>query len=609
MRSSLRQMFMLVVISFISLSAQVKPIRVACIGNSITNGGGGETAYPQQLGKLLGKHYDVKNYGVSGRTLLKKGDFPYWKEETFQIAKDFDPQIVIIKLGTNDSKPQNWIYKNEFYSDFMDFVKEFRKNNRNPQIFVCRPCPVFQLLAGINGTIVREEIIPLTDSVRKSSNSYLIDFYTPMLDKSSLFPDGVHPNATGYALMAQIAYDAIIKGPAGIIRYFNSKQTSFEKGQSCMLYWETTTGSQVTIDGKVVKETDSLIVSPTQTTTYTLIAKGERSDTSKVTIQYYPPGKIKSFTAIPIMIEKEANETSQLSWLTSVGSTVTLDGIAVDANGSKSVSPKTSTTYQLISSGETKDTSKVTVQVLDAVKINRSLSRTVKASSTNKNFPPEAAIDGNPATYWRSGAETSPWIYVDLGKTLEINRVVLSWGNIYATSYHLQTISEAGDIANLYSNSSGDGGIDEISGLAGSARYLRLLCITKSVPDSGCVLKEFEIYGTVKTSSIVDEEILPSKFHLDQNYPNPFNPTTTIKYSIPAVVETRHSSSLLVSLKVYDILGREVVTLVDEEKKPGNYEIKFNVETLKATSLPSGIYFYQLKFNDFIQTKKFVLLK
>ena len=94
---------------------------------------------------------------------------------------------------------------------------------------------------------------------------------------------------------------------------------------------------------------------------------------------------------------------------------------------------------------------------------------------------------------------------------------------------------------------------------------------------------------------------LPESFELKQNYPNPFNPSTKIKYSIPAV-ETRHASS--VQLKVYDILGREVKTLVNEAKSPGNYVVNFN-----ASNLASGVYFYQLKAGNFIQTKKMILMK
>ena len=110
--------------------------------------------------------------------------------------------------------------------------------------------------------------------------------------------------------------------------------------------------------------------------------------------------------------------------------------------------------------------------------------------------------------------------------------------------------------------------------------------------------------GNTWNKEIILEYIPPKEYLLFQNYPNPFNPSTTIRYSIPAV-ETEHSSSLQnVTLKVYDILGREVATLVNEEQQPGNYEVIFN-----ANRLASGTYFYRLSSGTFVKTMKFVLLK
>jgi photosystem II stability/assembly factor-like uncharacterized protein len=105
------------------------------------------------------------------------------------------------------------------------------------------------------------------------------------------------------------------------------------------------------------------------------------------------------------------------------------------------------------------------------------------------------------------------------------------------------------------------------------------------------------------------ENQLPTDITLEQNYPNPFNPSTKIKFTIPNV-ETRHASSLqMVILKVYDVLGNEITTLVNEELSPGEYEVTFNVGTSLDLSLSSGIYFYTLRAGDFIQTKKMIYLK
>jgi hypothetical protein len=89
---------------------------------------------------------------------------------------------------------------------------------------------------------------------------------------------------------------------------------------------------------------------------------------------------------------------------------------------------------------------------------------------------------------------------------------------------------------------------------------------------------------------------LPEEFNLDQNYPNPFNPSTSIQYAI--------NNKQFVALKVYDLLGREVATLVDEYKSAGTYEVKFD-----AAQISSGIYFYKLQAGSFISTKKMILIK
>ncbi len=115
-------------------------------------------------------------------------------------------------------------------------------------------------------------------------------------------------------------------------------------------------------------------------------------------------------------------------------------------------------------------------------------------------------------------------------------------------------------------------------------------------------LKQLDYNGSFEYSEPIEVEVLyPTNFSLSQNYPNPFNPSTSIKYAV--------SSRQFVNLKVYDVLGNEVATLVNEEKSAGEYEIEFNSRNLIHQILTSGVYFYQLKAGSFIQTKKMLLLK
>jgi acyl-CoA thioesterase-1 len=181
--------------------------KVACVGDSITAGAGikdpAHNAYPAQLQKLLGDGYLVKNFGVSGRTLLKHGDFPYWKEKAFQSAKDFAPDIVIIKLGTNDTKPQNWKFKDEFPADAKALVQEFQNLPSKPKVYLCHPVPAFPGNFGIRDEVIKNEVNPAIDAVAKETGAQVIDLYAALADHKDLFPDKVHPNAQGAGLMAQ----------------------------------------------------------------------------------------------------------------------------------------------------------------------------------------------------------------------------------------------------------------------------------------------------------------------------------------------------------------------------------------------------------------------
>jgi hypothetical protein len=117
-------------------------------------------------------------------------------------------------------------------------------------------------------------------------------------------------------------------------------------------------------------------------------------------------------------------------------------------------------------------------------------------------------------------------------------------------------------------------------------------------------LKQIDFDGSFEYSNIVEVNLtLPIAFSLDQNYPNPFNPSTKIKYTIPNVTLSGVEGSRVI-LKVYDVLGDEVATLVNEEKPAGNYEISFD-----ASKLSSGVYFYQIQAGNFVETKKMILIR
>ena len=207
-------------------------MKVACVGNSITDGHGIDVAtqfgYPALLQQMLGDNYWVKNFGVSARTMLNKGDNPYMNEMAWKDAVAFNPDIVIIKLGTNDSKPQNWQYGAEFKNDLKQMITTLRpdlaqpqkkkgKKSKNilpakPQIILCTPIPAFKSTWNINDSIIANSIIPIQQEVAREYGLQVIDLHTLFADKSDLVQsDGIHPNEKGVKRMAEIIAETLKK--------------------------------------------------------------------------------------------------------------------------------------------------------------------------------------------------------------------------------------------------------------------------------------------------------------------------------------------------------------------------------------------------------------
>ena len=198
---------------FQQASGQQNVTKVAFIGNSITAGSGltnpAVYSYPSQLGNMLTSDWQIGNFGVSGRTMLKKGDFPIWKEQKFTDALNFEPNIVVIMLGTNDSKYYNWVYKDDFYKDYVSMIDTFSNLASKPEIYICYPPKVFSQLYDINEVVIHDEIDPIIQQISIDKNVKTIDCYTPTVDKPSLFSDGIHPNIKGAHFVAEIFYTAL----------------------------------------------------------------------------------------------------------------------------------------------------------------------------------------------------------------------------------------------------------------------------------------------------------------------------------------------------------------------------------------------------------------
>lgn len=199
--------------AFLSIAAQ-RAIKVACVGNSITEGFGlqhPETdSYPVVLGRLLGKNYDVGNFGVSASTLLLKGDYPYMMRPAYARALAFEPDIVTIKLGTNDSKPQNWKFKKYFAKDLCTMIKAFRRLKSHPVIFLCYPATAYAVQWGINNEVIEHEMIPIINKVASRYKLKIIDTHLATAGMKEHFPDNIHPDIAGAKVLAQAIYNSLV---------------------------------------------------------------------------------------------------------------------------------------------------------------------------------------------------------------------------------------------------------------------------------------------------------------------------------------------------------------------------------------------------------------
>jgi acyl-CoA thioesterase-1 len=186
--------------------------RVACVGDSITFGYGllNDNSYPVELSKNLGAKYSVLNFGMSGTTLQKETDFSYWKCKEFTNVFAERPNIIIVKLGTNDTKKAFWNAEH-FATDYQLLIDSLKTIPGNPRIYVCLPVPVYKNKFNISETIMTTGVIPTVEQIAKRNKLTIIDLYHPLSNQAENFPDGVHPNEKAAKMMADIISAAIKK--------------------------------------------------------------------------------------------------------------------------------------------------------------------------------------------------------------------------------------------------------------------------------------------------------------------------------------------------------------------------------------------------------------
>ncbi len=192
-------------------------IRVACVGDSITFGAGVEgwpkNNYPSVLGNMLGDKYCVNNYGYSARTAMYSGDYPFANEALYRKSLSFNPDIVVIMFGSNDSKPYNWKGADAFKADYKKLIDTYLALDSHPAVYLITPPPVFEngkeVMYDIQKGTIANEIRPAVIALGASLDLPVIDMYAVFEGRNDLFSDGVHPNADGAKLFAETVYNFV----------------------------------------------------------------------------------------------------------------------------------------------------------------------------------------------------------------------------------------------------------------------------------------------------------------------------------------------------------------------------------------------------------------
>ncbi len=183
--------------------------KIVCIGDSITYGLGVEfrrtfSTYPYMLSKILGKKYKIFNYGASSRTLLSTGNHPYKKTSFIEKSLSQNPDIVIIMLGSNDSKAINWNAK-KYKEEYLKLVKTYKILLKNSKIYIMTPPKAFIKVKNdksIQNKVIRDEICPIIREIADEANINIIDLYNFTKKRPQWFFDGIHPNRKGNLFIA-----------------------------------------------------------------------------------------------------------------------------------------------------------------------------------------------------------------------------------------------------------------------------------------------------------------------------------------------------------------------------------------------------------------------
>jgi acyl-CoA thioesterase I len=183
---------------------QPERIRVACVGDSLTQ----SSEYPYDLYTLLGtQSYDLRNFGAGSTTVLRSSETPYMNTSVYRDALGFQPDVVVIMLGTNDAQPSLHQFNQSFAADYTALIDSFLGLKSKPEVWVVLPPPIIGNQSGtIDSAYLDNTIIPLITQSANQTGVSLIDVHSAFLGRSDYYQDGLHVNSAGAEVIADKVY-------------------------------------------------------------------------------------------------------------------------------------------------------------------------------------------------------------------------------------------------------------------------------------------------------------------------------------------------------------------------------------------------------------------
>lgn len=534
-------------------------LKVAVIGNSITIGAGISNpvtdSYPGQLGAFLGPLYDVHNFGVSGRTMLRHGDYPIWNEQFFKNALALDADVVVILLGTNDTKPYNWIYKNEYLDDYHAMIDTFSQGDKDPQFFLCYPPPAFCVNFDIRDSVITADIIPMVDTMLAETGAHKVDFYTPLMDSSDLFPDCIHPNVNGHTVMAKILY-----------KEFTGNELRQVQDVNAALNKVVSTGQG-------------------SGSNYTVIPQGATiNDGNRNTL--WGGAGINRWAIIDLGQPTEIDMFQSFFDVGGKGYQYTIE-----------ISPDSSVWTTVVDQTARTDTSKFGIDKIEPI----------QAEYVRFTFTGAAASDDQ--FYLRE--------FKIMQANGGLHAPILDWAeykkyktNVQVDVNFIRTTND-NECIKMYKKYQTDEQFSPVSGYRGSNYIKQRSSVKFDAPCLFYVASFKDGMEIISDTLVVDYSATaveqqagksqPVAYQLGQNYPNPFNPSTTIEFYLPERSRA--------SIRIFDLNGRLVRELGAMEYTAGAHQVTWDTLDNSGNKVASGIYLYRLKVNNLTLDKKLVLVR